>query len=179
MFYWDILTLEGRTDRLSENVGKELPLYAAHNPRRQQVSKLVQFYCLSDRRMPNGGIYICSVTLLQKMSNRVKSHDLPRQGIGPALSTQHCCSSFKSFFISKNHQTWGFHLLIPHKQNPHTKINQLAVTAKILSQPGIQLCVAPVAVQSWQTAFHGLHERLPWLVQHSCPVWTQIILARD
>ena len=62
--------------------------------------------------------YVCSVTLLQKMSNRVKSHDLPRQRIGPALSTQHCCSSFKSFFISRNHHTWGFHLLTPHKQNP-------------------------------------------------------------
>ena len=121
-------------------------------------------------------IYIYYVTLLQKMSNRVQSHGLPRQAIGPALSTQHCCSSFKSFFISQNHQTWGFHLLIPHKQNPHTKINQLAVTAKTLLQPGIQLCVASVAVQSWQTAFHGLHERLPWLVQHSCLIWTQITL---
>ena len=67
-------------------------------------------------------IYICiySVTLLQKMSNRVKSLDLPHQGIGPALSTQHCCSTIKSFFISKNHQTRGSHLLIPHTQNRHT-----------------------------------------------------------
>ena len=62
--------------------------------------------CPSIRRMQNGGIYththththiyicvcVCSVTLLQKMTNRVKSHDLPRQGIGPALSTQHCCN---------------------------------------------------------------------------------------
>ena len=47
-------------------------------------------------------MYVCSVTLLQKMSNRVKSHDLPGQGIGPAVSTEHCCSSFKSLFISKN-----------------------------------------------------------------------------
>ena len=53
------------------------------------------------------------------------------------------------------------------KQNPHTEINPLAVTAKILSQPGIQLCVATAAVQSMQTGFHRLHERLPWLVQHS------------
>jgi len=134
--------------------------------------------CPSIRRMQNSeNIYIYVLTLLQKMSNRVKSHDLPGQGIGPALSTQHCCSSFKSFFVSKNHQTWGFHLLIPHKQNPHTEINQLAVTAKIISQPGIQLCVTTVAVQSWQTDFHGLHERLPWLVQHSCLIWTQIILV--
>jgi trehalose-6-phosphate synthase len=37
-----------------------------------------------------------------------------------------------------------------HKQNPHTEINQLPVTTKILSQLGIQLCVAFVAHQSWQ-----------------------------
>ena len=120
---------------------------------------------------------MCSVTLLQKMSTRVKSHDLPGQGIGPALSTQHLCNRFKSFIIYKNHYIWGFQLLTPEKQNPHTEIKQLAVTAKILSQPGIQLCVASVAVQSWQTAFHGLHERLPCLVQNSCLIWTQIILV--
>ena len=34
MFYWDILTLEGRTDWLFQNVGMELPFYAAHNPTR-------------------------------------------------------------------------------------------------------------------------------------------------
>jgi hypothetical protein len=56
---------------------------------------------------------------------------------------------------------------ITHTQNPQTLINQLAVTDKIHSQPGIQLCVASVAIQSWQTDFHGLHERLTWLVQHS------------
>ena len=111
------------------------------------------------------------------MFNRVTSHDLPRQAIGPALSTQNCCRSFKSFFIYKIHHKWGFHLLIPHKQNPHTEINQLSATAKIFSQPGIQLCVASVAVQLWQTDCHGLHERLPWLVQHSCFNRTQIILS--
>ena len=110
------------------------------------------------------------------MSNRVKSHDLPGQGIGHALSTQHCCSSFKSLFIPKNHHTWGFELLIPHKQNPHQEIKRLAVTAKIFPLPGTQLCVATVAVQLWQTDCHELHERLPWLVQHSCPIWTRIIL---
>jgi hypothetical protein len=57
--------------------------------------------------------------------------------------------------------------MIQHKQNPHIEINQPAVTAKILSQPGIELCVAAVAVESWQTDFQGLHERLPWLIQHS------------
>ena len=30
-----------------------------------------------------------SVTLLQKMSSKVKSNDLPGQGIGPFLPTQH------------------------------------------------------------------------------------------
>jgi len=63
-------------------------------------SKNVQFLCV----LPTGEckmvkihtyIYICSVTLLQKMSNTVKSHDLPCQGIGLALSTEHCCSSSK------------------------------------------------------------------------------------
>ena len=83
--------------------------------------------------------------------------------------TSNPCSRFKSSFIPKNHHTWDFELLVTDKQNPHTKINQLTVTAKKLSQHSIQLCVASVAVQSWQTDFHGLHERLPWLVQHS--VW--------
>ena len=124
--------------------------------------------CLSIRRMPKGGIYLSSATLLQKMSTRVKSYDLPGQGIGPVLSTQPLCSRFKSFFISKIHPTQGFQLQIPHKLKPHTEINQLAVTTKISSQPDIQLCVASVAVQSWQMDFHGLCERLPWLVQHSC-----------
>jgi len=63
---------------------------------------------------------MCSVTLLQKMSTGVKSHDLPGQAIGPALSTQHLCSRFKSSFISKDLHTRGIQLLIPHKQNPHT-----------------------------------------------------------
>ena len=120
-------------------------------------------------------VCVCSVTLLQKMSNRVKWLDLPGQEIGPALSTQHLCSRLKSL-IYRNHHTRDFHLLIPPKSNPHTEINQLAVPAKTLSQPGIQLCVASVAVQSWQTDFHGLHERLPWILQHSCLIWTQILL---
>ena len=124
--------------------------------------------CSSIRRMQNGGIYIyiCFVTLLQKMSNRVKSHVLPGQGIGLALSTQHCCSSFKSFFISKNHQTWGFHLLIPHKQNPHTEINQLAVncqdTFTAWHRDVCGICTCSVR----QTDFHGLHERFPCLVKN-------------
>jgi hypothetical protein len=35
----DFLSLEDRTDRLSRNVGKDLPLYAAYYPRREQISK--------------------------------------------------------------------------------------------------------------------------------------------
>jgi hypothetical protein len=116
---------------------------------------------------------MCSATVLHKMSTMVKSHDLPGQGIGPALSTQHLCSRFKSF-IYKNHHT-DSQVLISHNKI-HTQINQLAVTSKILSQSGIRLCVASVAVQSWQTDFQELHKRLPWLVQHSCLIWTQIIL---
>jgi len=44
-------------------------------------------------------------------------------------------------------------------------------------ETGIQLCVQSVAVQLWQTDCHGLHERLPWLVQHSCFIRTQITLV--
>ena len=47
-------------------------------------------------------------------------------------------------------------LLIPHKQNPQTEINQLVVTTKISLHSGIVLCVASVAVQSWQADFHVL-----------------------
>ena len=68
--------------------------------------------------------------------------------------SQHLCSRFKSF-ISENHHTWGFQVLIPQEQNSHTEINQLNVTAKIISQPGMQLCVASVALQSWQIDFMG------------------------
>jgi hypothetical protein len=46
MFFLDILTLEDRTNWLSQNVGMELPLNAEYNPRRQQVSKHVQFQCV-------------------------------------------------------------------------------------------------------------------------------------
>ena len=56
-----------------------------------------------------------------------------------------------------------FQLLIPHKQNPHTQINQLAVTAKILSQHGIQLCVASAAVQSGKQPFMGCMRDFPVL----------------
>ena len=97
--------------------------------------------CPSIRRMPNVQMYMCCLSLLQKISSRVKLHELPGQGIGPALPTQHLCSRFKISFIPKNHHTWEFQLLIAHKPNPHTKNNQLALTAKILSEPGIQLCV--------------------------------------
>jgi hypothetical protein len=37
------LTLEDKANWLSQNVGMELPLDAAYNPRREQVSKFVQF----------------------------------------------------------------------------------------------------------------------------------------
>jgi hypothetical protein len=40
MFFLDILTLEDRTNWLSQN-GMELPLNAAYNTRREQVSKHV------------------------------------------------------------------------------------------------------------------------------------------
>ena len=140
-----------RWDRLlSPNIRMELPLYTVYNPRREQVSKHVQFQCV----FPSGECQMvkyvfCDIISKKTLCRRVNSHDRPGQGMGLAFPTQHLCSRSKSSFIPKNQQTWEFQLLIPHKQNPHTEINQLAETAKILPQPGIQLCVASVAVQSW------------------------------
>ena len=56
MFCLDILTLEGGSNWLSQNVRIELPLYAAYNPRREQISKRAISVCLSIRKMPNGRI---------------------------------------------------------------------------------------------------------------------------
>jgi hypothetical protein len=125
--------------------------YAAYNPRRRKVSKHVQFQCF----LPSGECqmveYKCVLLYyLKKMSSRVKLNDLPGQGIDPAIPTQHLCCMFKSFFIPKHHHTWDFQLLVPLKQNPQTEMHQLAVTANILSHPGVQLCVESVALHSWQ-----------------------------
>jgi len=49
-------------------------------------------------------------------------------------------------------------IFLYHINKIHTQTNHLAVTAKILSQPSIQFCVASVAVQMWQTDCHWLHE---------------------
>jgi hypothetical protein len=46
MFFLDIFALEKGTDLLSQNIGMELPLYAAYNFKREQVSKLIQFQCV-------------------------------------------------------------------------------------------------------------------------------------
>ena len=55
-----------------------------------------------------------------------------------------------------------------------------SVMAKRMSwavwETGIQLCVASVAVQLWLRDCHGLQERHPWHVQHSCSNRTQITL---
>jgi len=37
------MTLEDRTDMLSQNVGKQLPIYAAEYPRRAKASFIVMF----------------------------------------------------------------------------------------------------------------------------------------
>ena len=39
----DLFTFEDGTDRLSWNVGKELPLHAVSEPRRAQISKKYKF----------------------------------------------------------------------------------------------------------------------------------------
>jgi hypothetical protein len=168
MFFLEILNLEERTNWLSQNVGMEF--YSLQSNKRAGLKTCSISVCLSVRR-PNGWKEMCSVTLLQKMSRSVNSHDLPGQGIGPSFPTQHLCSRSICSFISKTHLTLHFQLLIPHKQNPHTQINQLAVTAKISSHSGIQLCVASVGDQSRKTDFHGLHESLPCLVPN-CLLWT-------
>ena len=55
-----------------------------------------------------------------------------------------------------------------HINKLHTqKSTSLLLNATIFSQTGLQFCVATLLVHSWQTDFHGLHERLPWLVWHS------------
>ena len=98
----------------------QLPLYATHNYHfmlhrittlcytQSQITAGLKTcsnsVCPYIRRTQNGGIQMCSVTLLQKMSTGVKSHDLPHQAISSALSNQHLCSRFKSF-VSKNHHT--------------------------------------------------------------------------
>ena len=90
------------------------------------------------------------------------------------LNTAAVVSKVSSSLKTTRHEAFIFWY---HIKKIHTqRSTSLLFTAKILSQPGIQLCVASVAVQSWQTAFHGLHERFPWLLQHSCLIWAQIIL---
>jgi hypothetical protein len=137
-YFLDILTLKDGTDWLSQNIRTELPLYTVYNPRRDQVSKLVQFQCVFPTAECQMVKYVFCETISNKtLSRREKSHDLPGQGMGPAFPTQHLCSRSKSSFIPKIHQTREFQLLIPHKPNPHTEINQLPLTAKTISQPGI------------------------------------------
>jgi len=42
-YFLEILTLKNGTNWLSQNIGKEIPLYTAYNPRINQVSKHVNF----------------------------------------------------------------------------------------------------------------------------------------
>ena len=48
-------------------------------------------------------------------------------------------------------------------KSTHTHINQLAVTAKILSQPGIELCVASAAVHHGKQTVMGCMKDFPGL----------------
>jgi hypothetical protein len=102
------------------------------------------------------------------MSIRVKSHDLQVKELVllSLLNISVVGSKVSSSLKTTIHEASASDTT--QTKSTHTQINHLAVTAKILSQPGIQFCVASVAVQPWQTDFHGLHERLFWLVQHSC-----------
>jgi hypothetical protein len=102
----------------------------------------------------------CSLILLHKMSTTVKSHDLPVKELVllSLLDISVVGSKVSSYLKTTIHEAFNFWY---HINKIHTQINQCAVIAKILSQPGIHLCVTSTAVQSWQTDFHGLHERLP------------------
>ena len=99
--------------------------------------------------------YICSVTLLQKKSNRVKSCDLP--GL---LNIAAAVSKVSSSLKTTRDEAYIYSYNINKIQ---TQTNQPAVTAKILSQPGIQLCVASVAVQSGKQPFMGYTTDFPGL----------------
>jgi hypothetical protein len=141
----------------------EFPFNARYNPR-EEVSKHVQFqwvFLSGERQMVE---YKCVLWHYFRKWLVGKLSWPPRSRGWSCFPTQHLCSRFKSSFITKNHHTCDFWLLIPHKQNPYTEINQPAVTAKISSHSGIQLCVASVTDKSWHTDFHGLNEKLPWLV---------------
>ena len=61
-------------------------------------------------------------------------------------------SKVSSSLKTTRHEAFNFSY---HINKIHTQINQLAITAKILSQPGKQLCVASVAVQSGKQTFMG------------------------
>ena len=121
--------------------------------------------CLSIRRMSNGRICVLWHNL-RKYCQAVELHMISQVKGLVLLSLINIIIVGSKVPSSLKTPKWDFLFLTPHKQNSQTQMNQLAGTAKILSQPGIQLCVASVAVHSLQTDFHGLYERLPWLVQY-------------
>jgi hypothetical protein len=103
MFYLDILTLEMGPIGYPKTSKWNYNFIMCKIPEVSWLQNMFIFSMYLVRTMPNGRIYdMCSVILIQKISSRVKSHDLPGQGIGPALPNQHICSRFKSSFIPKN-----------------------------------------------------------------------------
>ena len=151
-FFLEILALQDMTDLLSLNNGMELPIYTAYNPRRQQVSKHVQFHCV----VPSGECQMVEYKCV--LWNYLRNHGhMSFQVNGlvlfSPLSISVVGSRVPSSLNTTKHETSSFWY---HKNKINTEINQLAVTAKILSQPGIQLCATTVVVQPWNTDFHGL-----------------------
>ena len=69
-------------------------------------------------------------------------------------------SKVSSSLKTTRHEAFNFWY---HINKIHTQINQIAVTAKTLSQPGIQLCVASVAVQSGKQTSMGCMRDFPGL----------------
>jgi hypothetical protein len=123
----------------------ELPLYAGHNPRSEQISKHVQFQYV----FPSGEcqIVVYSCVLWHNLRNHCLVVLLPYSTKVPSyLKT-----------MIEDLIFWY------HTNKIHTHINQIAVTAKTLSQPGIQLCVPSVAVHHGKQTFMGCMRDFPGL----------------
>ena len=73
----DCLALADGIDRLSQNVGMELPFYTALNPRRAQISKLLSLHSTFDKiqHLPeNMAIYIFLIHHLKERRHLITVH---------------------------------------------------------------------------------------------------------
>jgi len=104
--------------------------------RSQNVFNFSVFFCQENAKC------LSSVILLQKMSSRVNSHDLPGKWIGCALPTQYLCSCFKvpSSLKTTIHETFSFwyHTNEIHTQRS-TSFLYLLIYLQILQSSGYQI----------------------------------------